>query len=136
MVARGLALRLALAVFVAGCSSGTEPLPLPAGAVLMDPPPAIYETWWHEVESCSGKTGDFAAISWYYVPGSGGFGVGSGAELVGIWQPQHHSITLADYVRQDGMVVRHEMLHAILQRADHPGDYFVQKCGIMVWSTE
>jgi len=95
-------------------------------------PPAIYETWWHEVEQCSGKTGDFAAISWYYVPGLAGFRVGSSPDLVGIWQPQYHSITLAQYAREDSTVVTHEELHAILNRSDHPAEYFVQKCGSLI----
>src|SRR6266571_2933145 len=118
---------VALVWLAAACGSATDLQPLPAGAIPMGPP-AIYETWWHEVEQCSGKTGDFAAISWYYVPGPAGFGIGSGADLVGIWQPQHHSITLAEYAREDSSVVTHEELHAILNRADHPAEYFVQKC--------
>ena len=128
---RIVAFLFALAIIGAGCGSATDPLPLPTGAVPMGAPP-IYETWWHEVEQCSGKTGDFAAIAWYYVPGPAGFGVGSGADLVGIWQPEHHSITLAEYAREDSLVVTHEELHAILHRTDHPAEYFVQKCGNLV----
>src|SRR2546423_3316328 len=131
MSARRLAVSFALAIVGVACGSATEPLPLPAGAVEISAPP-IYETWWHEVEQCSGKIGDFAAISWYYVPGPAGFGLGSVADLVGIWQPQHHSITLAEFASEDASVVRHEELHAILQRADHPAEYFVQKCGSIV----
>ena len=117
-------------VFIATrCSSGTEPLP--AGAIPFVPP-SIYQTWWHEVELCSGKTGDFEAVSWYYVPGPGGFPSGSNPDLVGLWQPQHNSITLAQFVREDSSVVTHEELHAILERADHPAEYFVQKCGSLI----
>jgi len=124
-----VALALTLVFAAARCSSPTDSLP--ARAVPMSPP-AIYETWWHEVEQCSGMTGDFAAISWYYVPGPGSFAAGSNPEIVGIWQQSHHSITLAEFVMEYAPVVRHEELHAILQRSDHPPEYFAQKCGSIV----
>jgi hypothetical protein len=124
-----IAFSVALVFAAARCSSPTDSLP--SGAVPLNPP-AIYETWWHEVEQCSGKTGDFAAISWYYVPGQGDFTVGSNPDIVGVWQASHHSITLAQSVWENAEVVRHEELHAILQRGDHPAEYFVQKCGSIV----
>lgn len=128
-VARKAAPLVALVFVAAGCGSSTDPLP--ARAEPMDAL-AIFETWWHEVEQCSGKTGDFAAISWYYVPGTGSFAVGSDPEVVGLWQASNHSITLAQFVREYAPVVRHEELHAILQRAGHPPEYFQDKCGSIV----
>jgi hypothetical protein len=116
-------------VFAAACSAPTDSLP--SGAVPFAPP-AIYATWWAEVEQCSGKTGDFEAISWYYVPGQGDFTVGSNPDVVGVWQAFNHSITLSQSVWENAEVVRHEELHAILQRGDHPAEYFVQKCGSIV----
>jgi len=130
MRANPVGLVAGLLVFAAvACGSATDPLP--AGAIPFGPP-AIYQTWWHEVEQCSGIVGDFAAISWYYVPGPGGFPAGSNPDLVGLWQLEHNSITLAQFVREDSSVVTHEELHAILKRADHPAEYFVQKCGTLV----
>jgi hypothetical protein len=123
---------VAVALLAGACSSATEPTEvLPAGAQSLFPP-AIFETWWQEVEQCSGKTGDFTAITWYYVPGTGGFPVGSDPNVVGLWQPKLHAITLAQYVRENPDVLRHEELHAILNRVDHPAEYFVQKCGSLV----
>jgi hypothetical protein len=120
---------VAVLLLAGACSSATDPLP--AGAVPLVPR-EIYELWWHEVEQCSGKTADFTAIAWYYVPGAGGFTVGSNPDIVAVWQSQHHSISLAEYVRDNADVVRHEELHAILNRSDHPAEYFVQKCGSLV----
>ena len=120
---------LALALATTHCSSPTESLP--SGALPLNHP-AIYQTWWHEVEQCSGKTADFAAVSWCYVPGLGVFGSGSDQGLAGLWQPQHNSITLAQFAVEDSSVVTHEELHAILQRTDHPPEYFVQRCGNLV----
>jgi hypothetical protein len=124
-----IAFSAALVLAAARCSSPTDSLP--SGAVAFSPP-AIYETWWGEVEQCSGKTGDFAAISWYYVRGQGDFTVGSNPDIVGVWQAFNHSITLSQSVWENADVVRHEELHAILQRGDHPAEYFVQKCGSIV----
>ncbi|HEX3534975.1 MAG TPA: hypothetical protein VHT23_12185 [Gemmatimonadaceae bacterium] len=94
--------------------------------------PAIFETWWQEVEQCSGQAGDFAAVSWYYVPGAGSFVVGTDPEAVGLWQSSTNSITLAQAFREYAPVVRHEELHAILKRGDHPPEYFQDKCGSIV----
>jgi hypothetical protein len=113
-----------------GCNSSTEPLP--AGAALLDPAPDSYRTWWQEVEACSGRTGNFDAISWYYVPNVGVFPVGTNPNVDGYWQPYHHSITLAGFKIYDALLVRHEALHAILNTVDHPAEYFVQKCGSIV----
>jgi hypothetical protein len=119
-----------IALMLAGaCSSATDSLP--HGALPLDPP-VIFTTWWEEVEGCSGTTADFAAVRWYYVPGEGGFPAGSSADVVGVWRPANNSITLAQYVIANPLVVRHEMLHAILQRTDHPAEYFVDGCGILV----
>lgn len=112
------------------CRSPTEPLP--SGAVPLDPPPDIYRTWWQEVEACSGRTGDFDAISWYYVPNVGAFRVGSDSNVAGYWQPYHHSITIAGFGMNDAMLIRHEELHAILQTTEHSAEYFVQKCGSII----
>jgi hypothetical protein len=113
-----------------GCGSATEPLP--KGAIPLDPPPVIYSVYWNEIEQCSGETADFAAVKFYYVPGDGGFPVGTSADVVGVWQPQTNSITLAEYVKDNPLVVRHEMLHAILKRTDHPAQYFADYCAVLV----
>lgn len=116
-------------VFFWGCRSPTEPLPV--GAVPLDPPP-IYRSWWQEVEACSGRSSNFDAISWYYVPNVGVFSVDSDPNVDGYWQPYHHSITLAGFKVNDALLVRHEELHAILQTMDHPPEYFLQRCGSIV----
>jgi hypothetical protein len=116
-------------LLAAACSSATDPLP--HGALPLDPP-VVFTTWWEEVEGCSGQTADFSKVSWYYVPGDGGFSAGSSADVVGVWRPANNSITLAQYVIDNPLVVRHEMLHAILHRTDHPAEYFVDRCGVLV----
>jgi hypothetical protein len=123
---------------LAACGRGdlsTEPLPgdlLPADAVRLDPLPVSYQTWWHEVEACSGKTGNFNAIAWYYIPNVHWFDVGSTPTVLGFWQPSRHSITLAGLQINNAYLVRHEALHVILNTVDHPPEYFEQKCASAV----
>src|SRR2546422_854474 len=66
----------------------------PAGAVVFTPP-AAYGTWWAEIESCAGISGDFAAIDWYEVPGSSYSCPAYDGECAGWWQPPH-TIYLAE----------------------------------------
>src|SRR5713226_8484233 len=33
-------------------------------------PPAVYRTWWTQIEACAGLWGDFDRVEWYEVPGS------------------------------------------------------------------
>ena len=118
---------------LAGCGGGDLPTePAADGAVRLDPTPDTYQGWWHEVEACSGKLGDFNAISWYYVPNVNWFTVGSDATVIGYWQPSRHSITLAGLSVNDAYLVRHEALHVILNTVQHPPEYFEQKCASAV----
>jgi hypothetical protein len=118
-------------LFGVGCGSDVTD-PLPKGAIAMDPPPVIYGVYWGEISGCTGLGVSMDGIRFYYVPGDGGFSSGSSADVVGVWQPGNNSITLAEYVKDNPLVVRHEMLHAILRRTDHPPEYFVDRCGVLV----
>lgn len=102
----------------------------PEGAVPFDPPPA-YRTWWAETEVCSGKRGDFSEIRWAAVPGRA-FTCPSGT-CVGRWEPGDR-IFLADAYREHELVVRHEMLHALLGRSGHPNPPFGHGCPL-TWET-
>jgi hypothetical protein len=121
--------RWSLALLICACYTTTEPIP--GGAIPLIPPPR-YETWWQEVEDCSGIQSSFREVSWYYVPGAATFTVGTDSNVSGYWQPYHHSITLAGGRIDDPDLVRHEMLHAIVKAKGHPAEYFSQKCGALV----
>lgn len=118
-----------LVVLVSACTSTTEPLQ--SGALPFTAPQS-YQTWWQEVESCSGIDGNFGDVSWYYVPGVNVFTVGGNPNVAGYWQPYHHSVTLAGLRMDDPDLVRHEMLHALLKLPGHPVEYFGQRCGSIV----
>ncbi len=115
---------------LAACEMLAPPSPLPATATLVTPPEQ-YHTWWAATEACSGLTGDFRAIQWYVVPDSLTFTTESG-EKVGLWSESSAGtrIILAGAYAEHELVVRHEMLHALLDREGHPAEYFQSKCGL------
>jgi hypothetical protein len=118
---------LAIWLVAASCT-GLEPTAPPDGAVLMTPP-AEYATWFARTEACSQLKGNESAIEWYVVPGVATFETSIG-EKVGLWEQVGNvsRITIAgDYVENE-MVVRHEMLHDLLERTGHPPEYFVTRC--------
>jgi hypothetical protein len=119
---------------LSSCDRSTAPLPaaLVDDAVSLEPTPANYQIWWHEVEACSGKLGNFNAIAWYYVPNVNWFTMGAAPTVLGFWQPSRHSITLAGLQINNAYLVRHEALHVILNTVDHPPEYFHQKCASAV----
>jgi hypothetical protein len=102
----------------------------PAGSQSWDPP-AIYREWWDDTEACSGLSGNFDRIEWMVVPGES-FACSSG-ECVGHWDPGH-TIYLASTWTMHEMVVRHEMLHELLQRSGHPSPPFGTGCPL-TWET-
>lgn len=117
----------ALAFFLGSCVAEPE-VDLPAGAVIFTPP-AQYVQWWDATESCSERRGDMQRIEWYVVPGAATFPTAQG-EKVGIRIKAGDRITvvLAGQYQMHEMVVRHEMLHALLAEPGHPDEYFTQRC--------
>ena len=115
----------AIAALVCACSRPTAP-GLPAGAVRWIPP-ARFSLWWQMTESCSKRAGDLGTVEWYVVPNAMTLDIG-GERLHGYWIGTPNRIVLADARRLDGPLVRHEMLHALLQTIDHPRDPFLIDC--------
>lgn len=94
-------------------------------------PPAIYREWWARTEACSGLSGDFDRVEWLVVRGES-FECRSG-QCVGHWQPSHH-IYIAESWVENEMVVRHEMLHDLLNGGGHPDPPFGEGCPL-TWAT-
>lgn len=113
---------------LSGCDLPTEPFP--SGAVPFEPPQA-YATWWQLTSACSGITGDFDAVRWYVVPGAETIPV-RGREYHGAWYRDGNRIVLAERAQQSGPLVRHEMLHALIDRGGHPREYYRSRCGGIV----
>jgi hypothetical protein len=104
---------------------------LPAGAEHFVPP-AVYQQWWQLTEECSGSSGSFAGVSWYRVPGVDAIPLGDGTSVNGRWDASGNRIILAGDSEFAGDLVRHEMLHALLQSGGHPRNAFIARCGGVV----
>ncbi len=119
-----------LLLSVLACSSLVDPVLDPRAVAL--PLPPVYARWWSMVESCSGIQGSLADVTWYQVPGTQTLDL-AGDEVSGYWTLHSSSIVLAGEATLEGLVVRHEMLHALLRNVEgHPRKYFLERCGGVV----
>ena len=125
---------LALLLTLAACELFSPGVALPADAVPMTAPP-VYRQWWVDTEGCSGLAGNYARVQWYVVPGATSFMTGDG-EKVGLWSSSSEGvrIVVAGEYREHELVVRHEMLHALLDREGHPSEFFTNRCHL-TWET-
>jgi hypothetical protein len=113
-------------VWVSGC----DVVGPPSGARRFTPP-ALYRAWWALTESCSGLRGNFDAVSWYLYRGGDVFAL-EGKPVNGAWYGAGNRIALGDSEELDGSLVRHEMLHALLQSGEHPRQQFLGNCSDIV----
>jgi hypothetical protein len=114
---------------VAGCTDPIAAIQFPVDAVEIAPA-APYARWWAMTESCAGQSGNMAQMHFYTVPH---LTIDDGdAHYAGYWFQSGNRIALAEPFVTEGRVVRHEMLHAILGRGDHPRADFVDRCGGIV----
>ena len=122
----------------AACASTEPEMALPEGAEPFTPS-AEFTEWWGKTEACSGLSGHLESVKWYVVPGAHSFDTELGEHAgLRIGTGENVRIVLAgDYSRHE-LVVRHEMLHALLNRSGHPEEYFVTKCGLTweSWNTQ
>lgn len=102
----------------------------PDGDVPLEPPP-VYREWFAKTEACSGRTGDFSRLRWSVIEGYS-FTCASG-QCAGHWRTDHQIFLASEWV-MDEMVVRHEMLHDILNRSGHPDPPFGDGCPL-TWAS-
>jgi hypothetical protein len=119
-----LACQAACSLLIAACTQPT--IPLPEGATPFDPPPH-FAFWWSLTEQCSGLTGRYQDVRWYSVP-TANLTVQNGDTLAGEWFPGTNQIVISQRGLQDPTLVRHEMLHALLNRSAHPRALFYARC--------
>jgi hypothetical protein len=103
---------------------------LPAGTESLMPL-ATYADWWRSTENCAGRRGDMSRISWFVVPNHTSF-VYANAQYNGYWWNGVHWILLAGEKVTNASIVRHEMLHELLGRGDHPPEFFQVRCAALV----
>lgn len=88
---------------------------------------APYALWWAATEACSGLRGDLAAVRW----ATGDSAQFAQENIGGEYYAPRHQITLAPRYVLSGRLVRHEMLHALLNLhsgEQHPPAYFRGRC--------
>jgi len=125
-------------ILLGACGAGEPAAPLPENAVAFVAPP-MFADWWERTESCSGRRGDPAEIDWFVVPGADEFTTDRGPKVADWSQGRAgNRITVAGSFVNDELVVRHEMLHVLLDDAGHPEDYFIDKCHLtwQSWGSE
>ena len=120
---------LAAALIAHACDLPTAP-GFPADAVPFAPP-AAYRTWWDMTAACAGVSQDFDRVRWFIVPGARSIPY-DGAEYQGLWYRAGNRIVLAEQSMLRGGLVRHEMLHALIDEASHPREYYGERCGGLV----
>lgn len=116
-------------VLCSACEAPTDPLP--RNARRLTPPPA-YGLWWQMTMSCSGLSGDLERVQWYIQPGVRSLEIPGEPDtnLGGYWISSGNRILLTEAAVDDGELVRHEMLHALLRgRGQHPKEFFRRRCG-------
>lgn len=83
-------------------------------------------------EACSGRSASIASVSWFEVPGTLR-NPANGEEVGGYWSSGNNRIVLEEETKLSGGTVRHEMLHALLQKPAHPRAAFLGSCaGVVV----
>ena len=124
----GIATAFVLAAsWAVGACDITAPLPADAERFA---PPAIYRRWWAMTEACSGRTGNFASVRWYSVPGDE---VDDGGKpATAYWQQSANRVVITVPNVDNGAVVRHEMLHALIRAPGHPRSQFLGRCASVV----
>jgi hypothetical protein len=120
---------LLLLAFLVACEAPAAPI-LPAGAQRFAPPPA-YQLWWETTLECSGRHAPLSGVRWYVVPGASTVQV-DGRQYAGYWSSAGNSIVLAEEAMLDGSLVRHEMLHSLIEAGGHPRGEFLGRCAGVV----
>ena len=73
-------------------------------------PPVTYAAWWTATETCARASGQLDRIEWYLATSI----VVDGALAFGAWTPPHEIVIVSGY-ETDETIVRHEMLHDLLE---------------------
>ena len=113
-----------------------------SGAIPMGLEPSTYRQWYAETAKCAQLPElGYYDIEWYVVPDVADFPTSIGTKI-GLWEAESrglHRITVAGLYQDNEMVVKHEMLHSLLNRfggveKGHPTLYFEERCHL-TWKT-
>ncbi len=103
---------------------------VPWRAVQVTPPPRV-ALWWRLAAACSGIPATPGSVSWYVVPNTNTLSF-QGKTVYAYWIGDPDRIVLSETHANNGLIVRHEMLHALLHRSGHPRAACLNSCGGVV----
>jgi len=98
----------------------------PVDAQLFDPPD-IYRQWWTQVERCTDVEAGFERVFWYRATEI--IDRENGTLHSGAWKPPH-TIFIRTGSLGNRQVVKHEMVHDLLQTRNHDLDVFDRCAGL------
>lgn len=113
---------------LATCGCGDVLAP-PPSAVPLHPLPEEYTAWWTLTERCAGVERRLDRVRFMVVPEPT---IPGTEDVTGAWYRDVNTIVFAGGRERIGSIVRHEMLHAIVDRTDHPRSAFVDRCAGIV----
>jgi hypothetical protein len=102
----------------------------PLGRSWAVPTLGLYQEWWDKTVACSGRHGKMSDVSFYAVDAPSGAIELAGEMAHAWWVREGNRIYLPANALSQEWLVRHEMLHALLQRGSHPPDVFVGACHV------
>ncbi len=117
MKTRNLRLAASLAAVVLSCAGCRYE---PDGAAPLEVP-AVYRQWWADLELCAQRSANFERIRFWKVKGET-FPCPNGP-CAGRWQSPHH-VYIAERWLENPSLVKHEMLHDLLNTGEHPPAVF------------
>lgn len=119
---------LAVALASTGCGILDVEFPVPLNAERNDPP-GLYAAWYAQTEACTGVTGDFGRVRWFKVAGERWWDPRFQQYVIGTWR-KPHDIYIAEAHVSNVDVVRHEVVHDLLQGGASDDPRFARCSGI------
>src|SRR5918995_60984 len=102
----------------------------PLGRSWAVPTLGLYQEWWDKTVACSGQSGNMKNVSFYAVDAPAGAIELAGEMAHAWWVREGNRIYLPANALGHEWLVRHEMLHALLQKGSHPAEIFVKACHV------
>lgn len=115
---------LLAALFASGCTQPGNFEPVNARRMA---PPAIYRTWWSQVEACTEVAAEFDRVDWYEADEI--LNTDEETRHIGAWLPPHAIYIQKRYVLSESGV-KHEIVHELLRTRGHELPLFAECAGL------
>jgi hypothetical protein len=118
---------VALAALVTIFAACEDPLLFIQERIPFEPPRPVFTLYWGSVVDCSGlEAGDYDRVSWFEIEA-----FPTGEDIRARWNTPH-DITLRTDSRFDELVVKHEILHDLLNGDRDHAHAAWQACGLAI----